>query len=190
MFRVRDIMTREVVSLTPCATIREAMETLSTNHLGGAPVVVEDSVVGVISMTDMVGLMVSGPKVEPHDTVESIGELWDSIDAAHGDDWMHDIGANINAASLVRDRLLDQCTVRDAMTEEVFSVLPEASVRAAATMMRDNGIHRVLVMEGGALLGIVSSLDIARAVSDRGTSSGDDALRRRLTCDEPLCIVS
>ena len=83
------------------------------------------------------------------------------------------------------DKLLDQRTVGEAMTKEIFSVPPGASVRTAATMMRDKGIHRVLVMEGKTLVGIVSALDIARAVSDRGTSSDDDALKIRLCRGEP-----
>ena len=34
--------------------------------------------------------------------------------------------------------------------------------------MRQRGIHRVIVMEGKLLEGIVSALDIARMVSERG----------------------
>lgn len=199
MLRVRDIMTREVIRLTPNATIREAMETLSTNHLGGAPVVAGDHVIGVISMTDILGLIVAGPEPEPADRDESIGESWEGNDAEPDDDgdqademseevwdeWMRGSGARVDDATPEGDKLLDQRTVGEAMTEEVFSVPPGASVRTAATMMRNKGIHRVLVMEGKTLVGIVSALDIARAVSDRGTSSDDDALKIRLCRGEP-----
>ena len=40
MMRVGEIMTRSVSTLSPDATIREAMELLFLNHLGGAPVVI------------------------------------------------------------------------------------------------------------------------------------------------------
>lgn len=199
MFRVRDIMTREVTSLHPCATIREAMETLSINHIGGAPVVAGDRVIGVISMTDILGLIVAGPQPEAADRDDLIYEPWDGskvepddngalaadMSEQAGNTWSHGSGPGVDDASPEGDRLLDQRTVADAMTEEIFSVPPGASVRAAATMMRDRGIHRVLVMEGKTLVGIVSSLDIARAVSDRGASSEDDALRLRLYRGEP-----
>lgn len=198
MLRVRDIMTREVIRLTPNATIREAMETLSTNHLGGAPVVAGDHVIGVISMTDILGLIVAGPEPAPGDRGESIGESWEGNDAEPDDDeaqaaemseevwdeWMRGSGARVDDATPEGDKLLDQRTVGEAMTEEIFSVPPGASVRTAATMMRDKGIHRVLVMEGKTLVGIVSALDIARAVSNRGTSD-DAGLKLRLCHGEP-----
>jgi CBS domain-containing protein len=38
-------------------------------------------------------------------------------------------------------------------------------------MMRENRIHRVLVIDDGELVGVVSALDVARAVSDVGTGS-------------------
>ena len=64
MLTVREIMSTDVVTLAPEATIREAMEALSANHLGGAPVVVGDRVVGVISMSDIVGFIVEDAGAE------------------------------------------------------------------------------------------------------------------------------
>ena len=137
MLRVKDIMTCDVSTLAPEATIREAMEMLHTAHLGGAPVVRGKRVVGVISMTDVADLLVNGP--EP--------------------------------VTIDGDSLLDERSVADAMTREVISVAPDTSVKAAATLMRTRGVHRVLVMDEAELAGIVSSLDIARAVSERGVTA-------------------
>ena len=39
MLCAKDIMTRELSTLQPEATLREAIEMLYTNHLSGAPVV-------------------------------------------------------------------------------------------------------------------------------------------------------
>src|SRR5215204_6009775 len=61
MLRVRDIMTSEVLQLAPEMTIRDAMEALSTNHMSGAPVVSGGQVTGVISMTDILGFLISAP---------------------------------------------------------------------------------------------------------------------------------
>jgi len=58
MQTVSDIMTTDVVTLAPEATIREAMEALSINHLSGVPVVRGGRVIGVMSMTDIVSFMV------------------------------------------------------------------------------------------------------------------------------------
>jgi hypothetical protein len=67
-----------------------------------------------------------------------------------------------------RSDLLDRRTVEEIMSPEIVSVAPTASVREAASMMRRHAIHRLLVMEGKSLVGIISALDIARAVSERG----------------------
>jgi CBS domain-containing protein len=37
--------------------------------------------------------------------------------------------------------------------------------------MRDSGIHRVLVMQGDALVGIVTTSDISEAVAERRTEN-------------------
>ena len=70
MLTVRDIMTTEVVTLTPEATLRDAMEALSTNHLSGVPVVSGERVVGVISMTDILSFIVE-------DTSTNVARMFD-----------------------------------------------------------------------------------------------------------------
>ena len=39
MLRLRDIMTTDVVTVSPESTIREAMELFASRHISGAPVV-------------------------------------------------------------------------------------------------------------------------------------------------------
>jgi CBS domain-containing protein len=62
-------------------------------------------------------------------------------------------------------------SVGEVMTGHVHSLPSDAPVRNAASMMRENRIHRVLVIDDGELVGVVSALDVARAVSDVGTGS-------------------
>jgi len=82
------------------------------------------------------------------------------------------------------DSLLDERTVEDAMSRDLISVSPDASVKSAATLMRKRGVHRVLVMDDDRLAGIVSSLDIARAVSERGVMALG-GVSRDPCCDDP-----
>ena len=186
MLCVRDIMTREVVSVTPESTIREAMEVLSTNHLSGAPVVAGERVVGVISMSDILGFLISTPE-PPHaaKNEETLDDSW-NLDseleeedeelqaAALSDDvweeWTDGTEARIDDVEPVGGGLMSQRIVEEAMNDDVFSIPPGASIKAAATAMKKRGIHRLLVMEGRKLVGIISSLDIARAVSEKGLS--------------------
>lgn len=61
---------------------------------------------------------------------------------------------------------LDEHTVEEAMTRDLFALPPETSVELAADRMRTAGVHRVLVMQEPTLVGIVTTKDIADAVAD------------------------
>jgi CBS domain-containing protein len=47
----------------------------------------------------------------------------------------------------------------------MLSVRPDDEVRVAARRMSAADVHRVLVLEGGRLVGILSASDIVRAVA-------------------------
>jgi CBS-domain-containing membrane protein len=53
MIRVQDIMTRGALTLRADATADDARDTLLAHRIGGAPVVEDQRVVGVISKTDL-----------------------------------------------------------------------------------------------------------------------------------------
>ena len=186
MLKVQDIMSRDVVALSPESTIREAMEVLTTNHLSGAPVTAGGSVVGVISMTDIVGFIIGTPEHSADDEQETAVETWEGVEELDDDEDAEEIrllsmseevwddwskpAQKSEAAFPERTSILDKETVEEIMNPEVISISPDAPVKAAATMMRKHGIHRVVVMTGTALVGIVSAMDIARAVS-RGAAA-------------------
>jgi CBS domain-containing protein len=55
-------------------------------------------------------------------------------------------------------------TARDLMTEKVVSVAPDTTAAHIAQMMEQQGIRRVVVVEGEKLKGIVSRADLLRAL--------------------------
>src|SRR5450759_978489 len=61
---------------------------------------------------------------------------------------------------------LEDVTVDEVMTRKVQSLPPDCSVDEAAALMGKKQIHRVLVMLGDALLGIVTTSDVAKAVAE------------------------
>jgi CBS domain-containing protein len=62
---------------------------------------------------------------------------------------------------------LEEHTVSEAMTcAPVHALTPETFVTIAADYMRRAKIHRVLVMAGRKLLGVVTTSDITNAVAD------------------------
>ncbi|HEU4564928.1 MAG TPA: CBS domain-containing protein [Gemmatimonadaceae bacterium] len=179
MLRVREIMTQDVVTVSPEATLRDAMALLTARHVSGAPVVAGGRVVGVLSGTDLLSFASSTPpaprerdeELEPDDMDEA--QAWDEDEdspSAYFSDMWEDAGADVTerfrAADAPEWDVLEEHTVSEVMTRAVCSIEPDADVPHAADYMRRAGIHRLLVMEGGRLVGIISSMDVARAVAD------------------------
>jgi CBS domain-containing protein len=131
MLHLRDIMSRDVQTFSRDTTIGDALKTLSTGRMSGAPVLSEGKVCGIISVADIVGVIVGSSD----------------------------------------DSGIQQKTVGEVMTGDIHSLPSSASIRNAATLMREKRIHRVLVIDDDALVGMVSALDVARAVSDRGVGN-------------------
>ena len=60
----------------------------------------------------------------------------------------------------------EQITVRDAMTRAVRAVRPGDPVMMAVRLMADENVHRVVVVDDqGKLAGIVSAMDVLRALA-------------------------
>ena len=55
-------------------------------------------------------------------------------------------------------------TAEDAMTGAVVSVPPEATAAEVARLMRAQRIHRVLVIDGRELLGVITTFDLLAAL--------------------------
>ena len=139
MLKVKDIMTRDVVSAGPDMTIRDAMELLSERHISGAPVVDGGKVVGIFSSSDLLALL-----ADLNDTTPSL----------------------TFRRRKSRTTPLEDVTVDEVMTRKVQSLPPDCSIEEAAQVMMKKQIHRVLVMEGDTVLGIVSTSDVAKAVAE------------------------
>lgn len=58
--------------------------------------------------------------------------------------------------------------VQDVMTTNLITVPPDYPLADAARLMSEKGIRRVLVRQGGKIIGIVSDTDIFRAVEESG----------------------
>lgn len=179
ILRVRDIMTRNVVTLAPETTLREAMEILSTSHLSGAPVVKGGKVQGVVSITDLLGFIVSAPSNsqssevvdEWHEGDEGFDEDDQTRAVILGDGSWNEVlvlDADVGEVTSMGVSLLDQHTVEEIMTQDIIKVSPATPVHVAALMMYDRAIHRLLVMHYTSLVGLVSAMDIARVVGRRG----------------------
>lgn len=135
MLALNDIMTSDVVALSPDLSLRDAMDLLTARHISGAPVVSRNHVVGVVSLTDLAEFATQATKVPS----------------------LHPGDVEWNA--------LEEHTVSDVMSTNVASLPADTAVEAAAAFMQRHKIHRVLVMDGEKVAGIVTTTDITVAVA-------------------------
>lgn len=63
-----------------------------------------------------------------------------------------------------RTELFERTEVRELMSSPPHTVAADAAVRDAARQMLDTEVHRLFVVEGDRLVGVLSQTDIARAV--------------------------
>ena len=56
--------------------------------------------------------------------------------------------------------------VRDVMVRALIRTAPGETVAAVARTLIEHGVHRLPVVDGGELVGIVSSLDLVRLFAE------------------------
>jgi len=180
MLRVRDIMTTDLVTVSPEMTVREAMELLGRQHLGGAPVVSGTTLVGVVTSSDLMtfAAAISGVPTQRQTSddlsepslAEEVTDENDPASAFFSEMW-EDAGADVTErfadVQTPEWNALEEHEVSEVMTHTPLTTIArDASAEAAADLMRQHDIHRVLVTEGDRLVGILTALDIARAAAD------------------------
>jgi CBS domain-containing protein len=152
--KVQEIMTREVVTVDPDAELRDVARTLVDKNISGVPVCgAHGELVGIVTEGDIL-VKEGGPRDDRH----FFGLLR---------------GADVKRAEKAR-----ALKAKDAMTAQVFTISPYASVAEAARRMSDLGIKRLPVVKDGRLVGIVSRTDLMRAFV-----RPDDEVRREIQED-------
>jgi CBS domain-containing protein len=186
MLRLRDIMTTELLTFSPETSVRDAMESLAAKHVSGAPVVAGTKVVGVVSASDLLSfsseLRDESESAESADVLEGAapGNRWDANDEStsaffvelwtEGDS---DVKERMSHFDAPWWSVLGGHDVSEVMSRSIRALSPDTPVDEAAEYLREDGIHRVLIMDGDRLIGIVSTSDIANAVADHTITTSD-----------------
>lgn len=162
--RARDLMRTNVVTLTADATIREAVQTLQDDRLGGVPVLDDaERVIGFLSLADIARTEhLQGDRVS-----ENRGErqLANPIGEALEEESVDD--EEFASREDYSPELLGRETVGQWMTRGVVSVGPSATLKQVCSLMVKESVHRVVVLERGRLAGIVSTMDIVRHLAEQ-----------------------
>jgi CBS domain-containing protein len=190
-----DLMSRDLVRLTPEMPLREAAGLLLHHRVGGAPVVDGDGrCVGVLSATDFLRLgarrgdinalaspplPITCPFQVKHTTLDGgeliLCDLPPGVCPIQGKQKDRD-GKELLVCrephcvladwQIVELEKLPTDEVRNYMTADPVTVPKDTPIRVLARQMIDAHIHRVIVVdEGKRPIGIVSSTDVLAAVA-------------------------
>ncbi len=147
MRTVGDAMTRQVLTVHPDTPFKQIAELLVGQGIDAVPVVdTSGQVVGIVSGSDLTCHEETGP---------TLGQL-----LTHG-------RTTLTHARKARGR-----TARELMSSPVRSTTPDAGVCDALAVMNRAGVGRLVVMEGGRLVGILARSDLLRIYT-----RSDEAIR-------------
>lgn len=193
MLNVRDLMSVDVVSIGPEVSIRDALALFADRHIGGAPVMTDGRVVGVVSASDLMAFEAdtAPPPVARSDRLEvgELGPVDEELEeeggvapGAYFTEWWTDAGADVverwRSVAEPEWDVLAEHTVEEAMSRTLIWIGPQEPVARAAALMASREVHRLLVLEGGDLVGILTTTDIARAVADGRLADATGSRRR------------
>ncbi len=166
---VADVMTPNVISVTPETPIAEAAGLMLEHRISGLPVVGPDgAVVGVVTEGDMLRRVETGTD-------------------RHHARWLEFL---ITPGRLAREYAnANARKVGEVMSMNVAAVAPHDSLEAVVHLMESRHIKRVPVLEAGRLVGIVSRANLVRALlrtmaqPSEAALGGDTAIRERILAE-------
>ena len=152
----RDVMTVKVITVQESDSVAELVRLICENKISGIPVVDERGwLVGIVSKTDLIAFELEKQfdhvcQVDLTSVFRSMGEP-DPVEVRE------------TPAGNVPDSL----SVGTIMKRNVITAGPETTLVEIAELMRTNRIHRVVITEGGVIVGIVTSMDLLRLVVEK-----------------------
>jgi len=147
MLKVKDIMTREIITVSPETEIVNVAKILLEKGINGLPVIdATGRLVGVLCQSDLVAQQKSIP-------IPSVFTLMESF---------------IPLTSIKRiDKEVEKIaalTVEQAMTPNPVTVGLETDIAEVAKLMVDKKYHTLPVMEGDKVVGIVGKEDVLKTL--------------------------
>lgn len=140
-----DVMTRNVLSVPPDATVAQAVELMLERGISGLFVVdATGTLAGIVTEGDLLRRDELG--------TERRRSWWLRLIASPGR----------QAADFTRTH---GRRVADVMTHDVLSVRTDAPLEEIVTLMEERRIKRVPVLEGDRVVGVVSRADLLRALA-------------------------
>ena len=146
MLKAKDIMTKELITVSPGTEITHAAKLLIEKGINGIPVLDDEKLVGIICQSD---LIFQQKKI----SIPSLFTLLDGFIPLKSDKHFEKEIKKIAAT-----------TVDQVMTPNPVTIKPDTSIEDIASLMVDKNIHTLPVVDGEKLVGIVGKEDILKTL--------------------------
>ncbi|MCF6187656.1 MAG: CBS domain-containing protein [Desulfobulbaceae bacterium] len=151
MKKAQDIMTTEVITANASMPVKELAKLLFEHHIGGMPVYDDDKkVIGVVTESDLID---QNKKVH----IPTVVAILDSFIFLESPE------------KLEKDiKKMAATIVGDICSRELVSVQPDTPLDEVATLMAEQQVHTLPVMDDDKLVGVIGKSDIIRTIAQGG----------------------
>ena len=162
--KAADVMVTKVISVTPDVLVQDVAYILLSNRISAVPVVDDNGqLLGIVSEGDLMRRAEAGT-------------------GRHRPWWLAMLtGRDIRAVDYVKEH---SRKVTDVMTRDVVTAAPDTPLQDIATLLENNGIKRVPIVEDGKMVGIVSRANLLQALASmrkpHDVDADDSAIRESL----------
>lgn len=147
MLKAKDIMTAEVITVSPDTTIEALGRLFIEKGIGGVPVVdAANNLYGIVTENDLI-------KQNKRFHIPTLVRLFDAMIPIEG---FGTVEAEIKRMSASK--------VSEICTTKVITVDAETSLQDIATIISEKGVHHLPVMSSGRLMGIIGKTDVIKGI--------------------------
>lgn len=148
MLKVKDIMTKDVVTVTKETTVMELAGIFSQRHLSSLPVLDQSgALIGIVTETDLV-------EQDKNLHIPTVISIFD---------WVIYLESDKKFEKELKK--MTGRTVGDIYSSDIVTVSPDSSISDVADLLSSRKITALPVVEGGKLVGIISRIDLIRSMA-------------------------
>ena len=138
---VKEVMTKDVITLSPDTSLKEAGEIFKEKRISGAPVVDRaGNILGIITLTDLLKIL---------DQIYKWRELERKVEGLK--------------LSEMFEKEKVEAKVANIMTNDVFTISEDKTIDDVTRIMFGKGVHTIPVTKDGKLVGIIGKRDLVSA---------------------------
>ncbi len=148
MLKAQDLMTSNVIAVTRETSVRELAKILSTNNIGGAPVLDgHGKLIGVVTESDLID---QNKKVH----IPTVVAILDSFLFLESPEKMEK-----------EMKKMAGSTVGDIFASKFIAVQQDTPLDEVATLMAEKKVHTLPVLNNEELVGVIGKSDIIRTIA-------------------------